>query len=168
MLLSGSRAVQPCLTLTQGSVQAAGAASIHCLAPSESIFGAIVLYPTILHFPCLDRISASSSFLQLLQNISKLLGCDSVILDYIFGYQNLFLSIQTYQSQNLQLLNRCRYAEASMGRTSLCESVLAVSPGAVLQKKSFHSTDSYSEPSCFFMLRVSEISSKPSKPPGLS
>lgn len=56
------------------------------------------------------EISASSNFLQLLQNISKLLGCDSVILDYIFEYQDLFLNIQIYQSYNLQLLNRCRYA----------------------------------------------------------
>lgn len=33
-----------------------------------------------------------------------------------------------------------------MGRTSLCERVLAVPPGAVLQRKSFHSTDSHAEP----------------------
>lgn len=88
-------------------------------------------------------------------------------------FQTTFLSIQTYQSQNFQLLNRCRYAYASMGRTSPCECILAVPPGAVLQKKPFRSTDSRAaslQTPCFFMLRVSEISHTPfnSKPTGLS
>lgn len=86
MLLSGGRAVQPCLTLTPGSVQAAGAASIHCLAPSESIFGATVLYSTILHFLCPDRISASSS-------------CFKTFLNYLVVIQSFwttFLAIKTY------------------------------------------------------------------------
>lgn len=91
MLLSGGRAILPQLILTPGPVQAAGLSN-HCLSPSESIFGVLVLYPLILHFLCPGRVSVSSSSLQLLQNIPKVLACASVILDYIFEHPNLSIT----------------------------------------------------------------------------